>query len=62
MSLVVTDSLQESRVQLASSEQQSRVEVLTSAQIQSIKGRLIWNLQAARSSICIALLNNQSNS
>jgi len=62
MSLIVTDQLQESRVQLASSQQKSRVEVLTSAQVQSIKGRLIWNLQVARSAICIALLNNQSNS
>jgi hypothetical protein len=62
MSLIVTDQLQESRVQLASSQQKSRVEVLTSAQVQGIKGRLKWNLQAARSTINIALLNNQSNS
>jgi hypothetical protein len=73
MSLIVTDQLQESRVRLvsrtqegrlrlSSNGQKSRVEIVTSAQIQSIQGRLIFNLQAARSSVCIALLNNQSNS
>jgi hypothetical protein len=62
MSLIVTDSLQESRVQVAALGQVSRARVVSSQQVQDIRGRLIANLQAARSSSFIALLNNQSNS
>jgi len=62
MSLIVTDSLQESRAKIAASGQVSRAKVVSSQQVQDIRGRLIANLQAARSSSFIALLNNQSNS
>jgi len=69
MSLIVTDSLQESRAQVAASGQVSQIgvsdstavsqaRVVSSQQIQDIRGRLIANLQAARSSSFIALLNN----
>jgi len=62
MSLILTDTLQESRAKVAASGQVSRAQVLLSQQVQDIRGRLIANLQAARSSSFIALLNNQSNS
>lgn len=62
MSLILTDRLQESRAKVAASRQVSRVEVVSSQQVQDIRGRLIANLQAARSSSFIALFNNQSNS
>jgi len=62
MSLIVTDSLQESRAKIVASGQVSRARVVSSQQVQDIRGRLIANLQAARSSSFIALLNNQSNS
>jgi len=73
MSLILTDQLQQSRAKIAASEQVSQVEVsvstavsqarvVSSQQVQDIRGRLIANLQAARSSSFIALLNNQSNS
>jgi len=73
MSLIVTDTLQESRARIAASGQvsQAKVSVSTAAsqarvvssqQVQDIRGRLIANLQAARSSSFIALLNNQNNS
>jgi hypothetical protein len=62
MSLIVQDSLQESRARVAASGQVSRAQVVSSQQVQDIRGRLIANLQAARSSSFIALFNNQSNS
>jgi len=62
MSLIVTDTLQESRARVATSGQVSRAEIVSSQQVQDIRGRLIANLQAARSSSFIVLLNNQSNS
>jgi len=73
MSLILTDQLQQSRAKIAASGQVSQVgvsvstavaqaRVVSSQQVQNIRGRLIANLQAARSSSFIALLNNQSNS
>jgi hypothetical protein len=73
MSLILTDQLQQSRAKIAASEQVSQVEVsvstavsqarvVSSQQVQNIRGRLLANLQAARSSSFIALLNNQNNS
>jgi hypothetical protein len=62
MSLIFVDALQKSRAKLANSKQISLAEVKSNKQIESIRGRLFANLQAARSSSFIALLNNQSNS
>ncbi|WVL99693.1 hypothetical protein [Salinibacter phage 4_17] len=62
MSLILTDQLQQSRAKIAASGQVSRAQVLSSQQVQDIRGRLIANLQSARSSSFIALLNNQSSS
>jgi len=62
MSLILTDTLQESRARVAASGQVSRARVVSSQQAQDIRGRLTANLQAARSSSLIALLNSQSNS
>jgi hypothetical protein len=73
MSLILTDTLQESRARVAASGQVSqaevsasiavsRAEIVSSQQVQDIRGRLIANLQAAKSSPFITLLNNQSNS
>jgi len=58
MSLILTDQLQQSRAKIAASGQVSRAQVLSSQQVQDIRGRLIANLQSARSSSFIALLNN----
>jgi hypothetical protein len=62
MSLILTDQLQQSRARIAALGSVSRAKVVSSQQVQDIRGRLIANLQAARSSSFIALLNNQSNS
>jgi len=48
-------------ISITSQSQKSRIQVLTSESTEAIQGRLIWNLQSARSTQTIALLNNQSN-